>query len=113
MTVASHFGSLKCEWLQGSLMEGEYQGAEGDRAVLGDLDLREGELTLIMNQGKTAKNSIAFSGEIAETRVITTPVEIAETRVITSPETAHICVKIASSMESKQGNWGTQAPRRT
>ena len=25
--------------------EGEYQGVEGDRAVLGDLDLREGELT--------------------------------------------------------------------
>ena len=46
MTVASRFGSLKCEWLQGSRMEGEYQGVEGDRAVLGDLDLREGELTL-------------------------------------------------------------------
>ena len=43
MTVASRFGSLKCEWLQGSRMEGEYQGVEGDRAVLGDLDLREGE----------------------------------------------------------------------
>ena len=42
MTVASRFGSLKCEWLQGSRMEGEYQGVEGDRAVLGDLDLREG-----------------------------------------------------------------------
>ena len=28
--------------------EGEYQGVEGDRAVLGDLDLREGELTLII-----------------------------------------------------------------
>ena len=53
------------------------------------------------HQGKTAKNSIAFSGEIAETRVITTPVEIAETRVITSPETAHVRAEIAPSMESK------------
>ena len=42
MTVASRFGSLKCEWLQGSRMEGEYQGVEGDRAFLGDLNLREG-----------------------------------------------------------------------
>ena len=32
MTVASHFGSLKCEWLQGPRTEGEYQGVEGDRA---------------------------------------------------------------------------------
>ena len=39
MTVASHFGSLKCETVvAGVTEEGEYQGVEGDRAVLGDLD---------------------------------------------------------------------------
>ncbi len=41
MTVASRFGSLKCEWLQGSRRR-ENEGLEGDRAFLGDLDLREG-----------------------------------------------------------------------
>ena len=62
MTVASHFGSLKCEWLQGSRMEGEYQGGEGDRAVLGDLDLREGELTLII-RAKLPKTQLHSAGK--------------------------------------------------
>ena len=62
MTVASRFGSLKCEWLQGSRMEGEYQGVEGDRAVLGDLDLREGELTLII-RAKLPKTQLHSVGK--------------------------------------------------
>ena len=43
-------------------MEGEYQGVEGDRAVLGDLDLREGELTLII-RAKLPKTQLHSAGK--------------------------------------------------
>ena len=43
-------------------MEGEYQGVEGDRAVLGDLDLREGELTLII-RAKLPKTQLHSVGK--------------------------------------------------
>ena len=42
--------------------EGEYQGVEGDRAVLGDLDLREGELTLII-RAKLPKTQLHSAGK--------------------------------------------------
>ena len=42
MIAASHFGSPKMWVVAGVTEEGEYRGVEGNRAFLGDLDLREG-----------------------------------------------------------------------
>ncbi len=50
MNCCQPFWLTQMRVVAGVTEEGEYQGVEGDRAVLGDLDLREGELTLIIRK---------------------------------------------------------------
>ena len=70
--------------------EGEYWGVEGNRAFLGDLDLREGELTRCHTRVRSCISELKKpKGEKISRRGITSPLRIAKTRAITSPGIAH------------------------
>ena len=62
MNCCQPFWLTQMRVVAGVTEEGEYQGVEGDRAVLGDLDLREGELTLII-RAKLPKTQLHSAGK--------------------------------------------------